>query len=212
MGMAAMLVMYPGALENFFIPSTPRGSIWNLVSIGPVVLEQILWNCQNLRFLGQRSKNDLDLLYSHIFMYSLRWLYIPIFRPKSSKLTMKSHVLAFSHIWPCRKKGQGQPRVIIWTILIVLEYPMLHTEFQGHRSTGSGEEDFSRFLPYMGVVAMLVMWPGPYEQIFIPSTPGGSICNLITIGLVVFEEIVWYCQNMRVLGQRSKDDLDLLNS
>ena len=29
---------------------------------------------------------------------------------------------------------------------------MLHTKFKGHRSTGSGEEDFSRFLPYMGMV------------------------------------------------------------
>ena len=31
---------------------------------------------------------------------------------------------------------------------------MLHTKFQGHRSIGSGEEDFLRFLPYMGMVAM----------------------------------------------------------
>ena len=34
---------------------------------------------------------------------------------------------------------------------------MLHTEFQGHWSIGSGEEDFVRFLPYMGMAAMLVM-------------------------------------------------------
>ena len=33
---------------------------------------------------------------------------------------------------------------------------MLHTKFQGHRSIGSGEEDLLRFLPYMGMVAMLV--------------------------------------------------------
>ena len=31
---------------------------------------------------------------------------------------------------------------------------MLHTKFQGHRSIGSGEEDFLRFLPYMGMAAM----------------------------------------------------------
>ena len=30
--------------------------------------------------------------------------------------------------------------------------------FQGHRFIGSGEEDFLRFLAYMGMVAMLVMW------------------------------------------------------
>ena len=34
---------------------------------------------------------------------------------------------------------------------------MLYTKFQGHRSIGSGEEDFLRFLPYMGMAAMLVM-------------------------------------------------------
>ena len=31
---------------------------------------------------------------------------------------------------------------------------MLHTKFQGHQSIGSGEEDFLRFLPYMGMAAM----------------------------------------------------------
>ena len=34
---------------------------------------------------------------------------------------------------------------------------MLHPKFQGHRFIGSGEKDFLRFLPYMGMVAMLVM-------------------------------------------------------
>ena len=34
---------------------------------------------------------------------------------------------------------------------------MLHTKFQGHWSIGSGGEDFLRFLPYMGMEAMLVI-------------------------------------------------------
>ena len=71
--------------------------------------------------------------------------------------------------------GQGQPREIIWTILVVLTYTMLHTKFQGHRSIGSGEEDFLRFLPYMGMAAILVMSPRPFEQFFIPPIPGGYI-------------------------------------
>ena len=45
-------------------------------------------------------------------------------------------------IWPCRKIGQGQPRGIIWTHLVVLEYLKLHTKFQGHRSFGFRVEDF----------------------------------------------------------------------
>ena len=39
----------------------------------------------------------------------------------------------------------------------VLPYTMLHTNFQDHGSSGSGVEDFLRFLPYMGMAAMLVM-------------------------------------------------------
>ena len=39
--------------------------------------------------------------------------------------------------------------------MVVLTYMMLHTKFQGHGYIGSGE-DFLRFLPYMGMAAMLV--------------------------------------------------------
>ena len=34
---------------------------------------------------------------------------------------------------------------------------MQHAKFQDHRTSGSGEEDFKRFLPYMGMAAILVM-------------------------------------------------------
>ena len=34
---------------------------------------------------------------------------------------------------------------------------MIHAKFQEHSSSGSGEEDFQRFLPYMGMAAILVM-------------------------------------------------------
>ena len=80
-------------------------------------------------------------------------------------------------IWPCRKIGHGQPRVIIWTNFVVLEHSMLHTKFQGHRPFGSGEEDFLRFLPY----TTLIVWPGPFEQIFIPPSHGDSIWNLASV-------------------------------
>ena len=41
--------------------------------------------------------------------------------------------------------------------LVELSYTMLHTKFQDHRFIGSGEEDFLKFLPYVGMAAMLVM-------------------------------------------------------
>ena len=34
---------------------------------------------------------------------------------------------------------------------------MLHAKFQDHSTSGSGEEEFLRFLPYMGMAAILVM-------------------------------------------------------
>ena len=43
---------------------------------------------------------------------------------------------------------------------------MLHTKFQGHGSIGFGEEDFLKFLSYMGMAAMLVMCPNSFIDIF----------------------------------------------
>ena len=51
---------------------------------------------------------------------------------------------------------------------------MLHTKFRGNRLAGSGEEDFLRFLPYMGMAAILVMRPGPFIQHLVPPSQGGS--------------------------------------
>ena len=40
----------------------------------------------------------------------------------------------------------------------------------------------------MGMAATLVMWPGPFEQTFVPPSHGDSIWNLASIGPVVSEE------------------------
>ena len=40
MGMAAILVMWPGSFEQFFVPQTPAGYLWNLVTMGHVVSEE----------------------------------------------------------------------------------------------------------------------------------------------------------------------------
>ena len=65
--------------------------------------------------------------------------------------------------------------VIIYTNFVELRSPMLHAKYQDHRTSGSGDEDFLRFLPYMGMAAILVMWPGPFIQTFVPPSQGGSI-------------------------------------
>ena len=40
----------------------------------------------------------------------------------------------------------------------------------------------------MGMVAILVMWPGPFEKTFVPPSHGDSIWNLASIGPVVSKE------------------------
>ena len=40
----------------------------------------------------------------------------------------------------------------------------------------------------MGMVAILVRWPGTFEQIFVPQSHRSSIWNLTLIGPVVSEE------------------------
>ena len=57
----------------------------------------------------------------------------------------------------CCKIGQGQPWVIIYVNFVELESLMLHAKFQDHKASGSGEENFQRFLPYIGMAAILVM-------------------------------------------------------
>ena len=108
--------------------------------------------------------------------------------PKINEFYFFPYKSLCDQIWPWRKMGQGQPRVIIWTTLVVLPYTMLHTKFQCHWFIGSGAEDSLRFLLYMGIAAVLVMWPGPFEQLFVPPTPGGYIWNLVTIGPGFSEE------------------------
>ena len=63
---------------------------------------------------------------------------------------------------------------------------MLHTNFQGHQPFGS--EEVFKVLPYMGMAAILVMWPGPFEQAFVPQSHGGAIWNFTLTGQAVSEE------------------------
>ena len=70
MGMVAILVMWPGPLEQIFIPLSHGGSTWNLALIGQVVSKEKKFENVNPSDLGSRSMNDLDLWYSYRFMYS----------------------------------------------------------------------------------------------------------------------------------------------
>ena len=65
----------------------------DLVTFGPVAFEEMFETGKLLE-----SKNELDNLYSEIFIYLLRQLSFLIFYAKIFKTFQKSYVLAFSHI------------------------------------------------------------------------------------------------------------------
>ena len=57
----------------------------------------------------------------------------------------------------------------------------------------------------MGLAAIMVMWPGPFEQTFVPSSHEGSIWNLTLIGQAVSEEKMFKECGRRTDDRRRKD-------
>ena len=77
MGMAAILVMLPASRYQIFISLYLKAFIQILTQNGTVVSEKIWFEFLYVNDLGPRSKNDLDLQYSHTFMKSISCLYLP---------------------------------------------------------------------------------------------------------------------------------------
>ena len=88
--------------------------IWNKVNERPWALV-IKASCTHL----------VDCIYQLLY-HILQWFL------KIHCFNFFSYKSIGDQIWHCRKIGQGQPRDIIWTNLVVLEYLRLHTKFQGH--------------------------------------------------------------------------------
>ena len=86
---------------------------------------------------------------------------------------------------------------------------MLLTKFRGNRPAGSGEEDFRRGLPYMGVAAILVMRPESCHQIFISVYLKAFIQNMVQNHAVVSEKIWFEFLHIHDLGPRSRNDIYL---
>ena len=97
MGMAAILVMWPASCHQIFISLYLKAFIKNLVQIGTVVSEKIQFEFLYVHDLGPRSRNDLDLRYSHTFIYSNRCLLLLLFRSLAAKVSEKSIVLTYSY-------------------------------------------------------------------------------------------------------------------
>ena len=62
-----------------------------------VVSEKIGFEFLYVHDLGPRSRNDLDLQYSHTFIKSFSCLYLPTFRSQASIVSEKSTVFTFNY-------------------------------------------------------------------------------------------------------------------
>ena len=62
-----------------------------------VVSEKIGFEFLYVHDLGPRSRNDLDLQYSHTFIKSFSCLYLPTFRSQASIVSEKFTVFTFSY-------------------------------------------------------------------------------------------------------------------
>ena len=84
-------------VKIFFISLYLKAFIQNLVQNGSVVSEKIRFDFLYVHDLWPRSRNDLDLQYSHTFIKSLSCLYLPTFRSQTSIVSEKSTVFTFSY-------------------------------------------------------------------------------------------------------------------
>ena len=83
--------------HQIFISMYLNGFIQNMVQISTVVSEKIQFEFLYVHDLGPRSRNDLDLQYSHIFIYSFRCLLLLTFRSLAAIVSEKSTVFTFSY-------------------------------------------------------------------------------------------------------------------
>ena len=95
MGVAAILVMLPASCHQIFISLYTKAFIQSLVQIGTVVSEKIQFEFLYVHYLGPRSRNELDLQYSHIFIYSIRCLILLTFRSLAAIVSEKIHCFYF---------------------------------------------------------------------------------------------------------------------
>ena len=97
MGVAAILVMLPASCHQLFISLYLKAFIQILVQIDTVVSEKFQFEVLYVHGLGPRSKNDLDLQYSHTFIYLIRCLLLLTFMSLAAIVSEKSTVLTFSN-------------------------------------------------------------------------------------------------------------------
>ena len=100
-------------------------------------------------------------------------------------------------IWPYHKKWTRSTQChhlnqfgSTWLLDVLYQVSMSSASWFRRRTFS-----FWRFLSYMGLEAVLVMWPWTFEQIFNPTSHEGFIGNLASNGLSGFwGKEVWKCR------------------
>ena len=141
-----------------------KAFIKNLVQIGTVASEKILFEFLYVHDLGPRSRNDLDLQYSLTFINTLRCLLLPTFRSHASIVSEKSTVFTFSYRKAYVTKFDLAVKQVKVTPGSSFEQTMMGwsprcymPSFEKIGPPVLEKKIFEGFLPYMGVAAILVM-------------------------------------------------------
>ena len=84
-------------MNQIFISLYLKAFMQSLVHIGTAVSEKIRFEFLYVHYLRPRSRNDLDLQYSHIFIYLIRCLLLLTFRSLAAIVSEKSTLSTFSY-------------------------------------------------------------------------------------------------------------------
>ena len=83
--------------HQIFISLYLKAFLQSSVQIDTVVSEKIKFECLYVHDLGPMSRNDIDIQYSHIFIYLIRCLLRLTSRSLAAIVSEKSTVLTFSY-------------------------------------------------------------------------------------------------------------------
>ena len=128
---------------------------------GTVVSEKTFIEFLYVHDLGPRSRNDIDLQYSHTFMNSISCLYLPTFRSHGSIVSEKNPLFS---LFPTEKPkfpnltlGQGHSTVSFEQTMMGRSPRCYIPGFVEIGPPLPEKKIFEGYLPYMGMAAILVM-------------------------------------------------------
>ena len=144
--MAVIWVMCPWPFKLLFpFPKHAPHEVWLWLAIR---FQRCLNNMVIYMYiaLGQRQTTPWgQFIFFHKHKFSVH-LHTPSKSPPPSPFYQFSAFICKGDLyWPCRKIGQGHPRVMFYINYVELHCLMLHTKFQNHRPSGSFRRFFKGF-------------------------------------------------------------------